>query len=64
MKRRHFCQMLGGLAVCHSLGVPVFAKTGGLSEPGYLALHQNGELQKRGELLWKRMEKCDLCPDM
>ena len=28
----------------------------------YTDLHKNGELKKRGEELWKRMEICDLCP--
>ena len=31
-------------------------------EPAYLKLHLTGELRKRGEDLWKRMGKCDLCP--
>ena len=29
---------------------------------GYLKLHRTGELKKRGEQLWARMESCDLCP--
>lgn len=28
----------------------------------YTDLHKTGELKKRGEELWKRMEICDLCP--
>lgn len=33
-------------------------------EPGYIRLHHNGELRKRGEILWQMMEKCELCPRM
>lgn len=28
----------------------------------YVELHKTGELKKRGEALWNRMESCDLCP--
>lgn len=31
-------------------------------EPAYLALHRSGELKRRGEALWARMRRCDLCP--
>ncbi len=31
-------------------------------EPSYVELHKNGELKKRGEELWQRMEECNLCP--
>lgn len=31
-------------------------------EPGYLELHRSGELKKRGEVLWKMMDGCTLCP--
>ncbi len=31
-------------------------------EPAYLRLHRSGELKGRGESLWERMRKCDLCP--
>ncbi|UCD23104.1 MAG: radical SAM protein [Gemmatimonadota bacterium] len=31
-------------------------------QPGYLELHQTGELQRRGQELWQRMESCSLCP--
>ncbi|MEA3460812.1 MAG: radical SAM protein [Bacteroidota bacterium] len=31
-------------------------------KPGYVRLHQSGMLKRRGELLWKRMARCDLCP--
>ncbi|KPJ90643.1 MAG: radical SAM protein, partial [Gemmatimonas sp. SG8_17] len=31
-------------------------------QPGYLKLHQAGELQRRGQELWQRMETCSLCP--
>jgi putative pyruvate formate lyase activating enzyme len=30
--------------------------------PNYIALHRSGELRKRGEALWNRMNACDLCP--
>jgi putative pyruvate formate lyase activating enzyme len=33
-------------------------------EPGYLKLHKSGELKERGEMLWKMMESCELCPRM
>ncbi len=32
------------------------------SEPKYLKLFRNGELEKRGEALWDMMESCTLCP--
>lgn len=31
-------------------------------EPAYLALHRNGELKRRGELLWRTLQSCRLCP--
>ncbi len=31
-------------------------------EPAYLALHKNGELKARGEVLHDMMENCTLCP--
>ena len=31
-------------------------------KPGYLGLHRNGELKQRVDLLWGRMQSCDLCP--
>ncbi len=31
-------------------------------EPAYLKLHRSGELKKRGQRLWKIMERCSLCP--
>jgi putative pyruvate formate lyase activating enzyme len=31
-------------------------------EPPYLGLHASGELRRRGDELWARMEACDLCP--
>lgn len=31
-------------------------------EPAYLELHRSGELERRGEQLWKIMESCRLCP--
>lgn len=30
--------------------------------PSYIRLHEKGELKKRGEKLWARMESCNLCP--
>jgi putative pyruvate formate lyase activating enzyme len=38
--------------------------TGKDFEPGYLKLHRNNELRKRGEELWALMERCELCPRM
>ncbi|MGB8658073.1 MAG: radical SAM protein [Candidatus Zixiibacteriota bacterium] len=32
------------------------------SQPGYLKLHQSGELSRRIEALWKKLESCDICP--
>ncbi len=32
------------------------------ARPSYLALHESGELKKRGETLWNMMESCTLCP--
>lgn len=31
-------------------------------KPSYVELHEQGELQKRGQELWERMDSCDLCP--
>ena len=31
-------------------------------EPRYLKLHRSGELKRRGQILWHRMQICDLCP--
>jgi len=31
-------------------------------EPSYLKLHRSGELKRRGEELWRMMERCALCP--
>ena len=31
-------------------------------EPGYIALYNSGELQKRAEKLEKRLSECDICP--
>jgi putative pyruvate formate lyase activating enzyme len=30
--------------------------------PGYLKLHQEGELSQRIEALWDRLKSCDICP--
>jgi len=30
--------------------------------PAYIKLHESGELKKRGDELWKMMNKCCLCP--
>jgi putative pyruvate formate lyase activating enzyme len=30
--------------------------------PGYIELHKQNELKKRGDSLWERMSQCDLCP--
>lgn len=31
-------------------------------KPGYINLHRNGELRKRGEALWEILKDCRLCP--
>ena len=31
-------------------------------KPGYLQLHRKGVLVERAELLWERLQACDLCP--
>ncbi len=31
-------------------------------EPAYIVLHRSGELKKRAEKLWAKLEVCDLCP--
>ncbi len=31
-------------------------------QPSYVKLYQSGELEKRAERLWNRLESCDLCP--
>jgi putative pyruvate formate lyase activating enzyme len=31
-------------------------------EPGYIALHSSGELERRAEALEKRLSACDICP--
>ena len=33
-------------------------------KPGYLKLHKQGELKRRGEELWGMMANCELCPRM
>ena len=30
--------------------------------PSYYQLHSSGELKRRGEILWNKMEICDICP--
>ena len=30
--------------------------------PGYIQLHRNGDLRKRGESLWEMLKDCRLCP--
>ncbi len=32
------------------------------TQPSYLRLYQEGELAKRIEALWKKLESCDICP--
>jgi|GEM_PF-40843 len=38
--------------------------TGDVYKPGYLALEASGELEQRERELWKKMERCGLCPRM
>jgi putative pyruvate formate lyase activating enzyme len=35
---------------------------GAVIEPGYLALHQSGELKRRAQLAQAMLESCELCP--
>jgi len=66
MTRREFT----GLGISAGLGVSGCAdaakdavgRSDDSFEPAYLALHRSGELKKRGEQLWARMETCNLCP--
>ena len=39
-------------------------KTNGVYKPGYLELESSGELELRERALWKKMERCSLCPRM
>lgn len=41
---------------------PARGKKVKIIRPGYLSLYQSGELSKRIEALWKKMECCDICP--
>jgi len=61
MKRRQFCHAVGMTAV-HAITTPVFSAIRPAFEPAYLAAHRSGEMKKRGETLWKRMDGCNLCP--
>lgn len=33
-----------------------------LPQPNYISLYHSGELEKRAERLWQRLESCDICP--
>ncbi len=74
--RRSFLRTLGGIAL--SGAVPPAAGSAGLLfsndglmeqlsvnndyQPQYVKLHKNGSLKARAEILWNRMNGCDLCP--
>jgi putative pyruvate formate lyase activating enzyme len=47
-----------------SMNRPLSKKTSGRRayRPGYLRLHEKGELKRRGEELWEVMRSCRLCP--
>ncbi|MCL2294322.1 MAG: twin-arginine translocation signal domain-containing protein [Spirochaetes bacterium] len=73
MTRRKFiktCFAAAGLAALGSCSKRIWA--GGGQEqnvsrkyrPGYLALAESGELERREQELWKKMESCSLCPRM
>jgi len=41
---------------------PIDARIAPEFEAGYLELHRTGELERRGEALWRLMAECRLCP--
>ena len=51
----------GGLLFKSCAGNETMQKT---FEPAYLRLHESGELNERGQVLWDMMERCELCPRM
>ena len=69
ISRREFIQMglgwaitVGGvMGVMKFLNSWDFPEAGGAS-PRYLDLHRRGELARRGQYLWRVMERCQLCP--
>lgn len=71
MKRRQFLKKCAGITLWGGVfggGSLLFSrradakKTGKRFEPAYLKLHKSGELKKRGQKLWNKMESCSLCP--
>ena len=74
LSRRNFLQLslagvgalaLGSWGLRKGAGTPSEATLNdGIYHPGYLALERSGELERRERELWKRMEKCGLCPRM
>jgi len=67
--RRNFiksllCSVFAGVSPLFSSSLMKGKKMHQKFEPGYLQLHKSGELKKRGESMWKMMEKCALCPRM
>lgn len=74
--RRNFLKTLGGIVLTGSV-LPTLGSAGLLLskegfmhsklqsdsyEPLYLKLHKSGDLKARGEVLWKMMRNCSLCP--
>jgi putative pyruvate formate lyase activating enzyme len=53
-----------GLAPRSSSKIPKKQRPHADFKPAYLKLHQNGELERRGRVLWDLMENCELCPRM
>ncbi|MCL2294323.1 MAG: radical SAM protein [Spirochaetes bacterium] len=73
MTRRKFikaCFAAAGLTIFGGCGKRTWAGSGqerNLSRkynPRYLALAKSGELERREQELWKKMENCSLCPRM
>ncbi len=67
MKRRQFISsniILASAGLLPSANLPHSEKRSQKKafEPSYLKLHRSGELKKRGEILWKLMKSCQLCP--
>jgi putative pyruvate formate lyase activating enzyme len=66
MTRREFIKNLAlsgiGLMLSPVIGTGKSAAVQPDFEPAYLKLHRTGELKERGEMLWKIMESCQLCP--
>jgi putative pyruvate formate lyase activating enzyme len=68
--RRHFLKRTSTICACASVSAVLVKNWPALAsghpdpdfEPAYLALHRTGELGRRAESLWNRLESCQLCP--